>query len=40
VCEVREREFARRRRLAAVLECEVSERGPAETYFVNRTTSL
>lgn len=37
---MREREFARRRRLAAVLECEVSEQGSAETLFVNRAPPL
>lgn len=36
----REREFARRRRLVAVLECEVSEWSSAETYFVNRAPPL
>jgi len=37
---MREREFARRRRLVAVLECEVSEWSSAETYFVNRAPPL
>ncbi len=36
----RERELARRRRLVAVLECEVSEWSSAETYFVNRAPPL